>query len=152
LGETRIYSGQQLFNKLNNNLTQVGSSTLETCPTPQSFPSLIVSVAANTTTDNLLEVGCFYDGGIVVPTNFVLVVQATTSLSAGITAPQQGLFKKLQIANAGAETEELDIVDNYNLTFGALVTGDTIFVQAFLVNTISGEASIKSFAKSTRIA
>ena len=152
LGETRIYSGQQLFNKLNNNLVQAGLPTLTTCPIPQSFPSIQIDGIVNTVTTNVLTIDLLFDGDDEVPADYNLIVQATTSLSSGVSAPQQGLFKKLDSWASGVSTSALDIVSSYNAEFGALILNDTIFVQVFIVNEISGEVSARIFEKSTRVA
>ena len=150
LGEMKVYSGQQLFNKLNNNLVQYGLSTLEICPTPQSFPAVEwVSVANDITADTLtatLRVG----GVETVPSNFLLAISATQSLSAGISAPARQRFKNiLNVAETGALVD-VDLAPDYNANFAPLAVGDTIFLGAMLINLISGEASIVTQIKSTR--
>ena len=152
LGESKILSGQQLFNKLNNNLIQLGQSILETCPIPQSFPEVSVVVDSNVTTGNVLTVTISYDGATEVPADFSCIVNATASMSAGINSPQKGLFKKIAVFEAAEDTGSSSIVAAYNGEFGALITGDTIFVGVTIVNTISGEASTMITAKSTRVA
>ena len=150
LGEAKVLSGQQLFNKLNNNLVQAGQATLSTCPIPQSFPSVEFTNVQNITTGNVLNFTLLTDGGVNVPNGFVLVVSATASLSAGINSPQKGLFKNIALADSGDSIEDYEISTPYNNNFGALITGDTIFIGAYLVNTISGEASSMSTLKTTR--
>jgi hypothetical protein len=152
LGETRIYSGQQLFNKLNNNLVQIGASTLDTCPIPQSFPNASLGVDANITAGNVLTVTADIDGSVGVPNDFTAIIRGTTSVSAGVSAPQNGLFKKLTTIVGGGDIDTYSLSTEYNDVFGALITGDTIFLSISLVNTISGEASVPTFVKSTRIA
>lgn len=151
LGETRIYSGQQLFNKLNNNIVQVDSATIGTCPTPQSFPSVVLSVVSNITAGNILTINVIFDGSEEVPDGFIMVVNATTSVSTGVSAPGKGLFKKITILEGGDGTTATPIVSFYNANFGALATGDTVFISASLVSQVSGEASVPTFVKSTRL-
>ena len=152
LGETRIYSGQQLFNKLNNNLVQAILPSIQTCPIPQSFPSIDIVLVSNITLANVLSLVIAFDGFSTVPTGFELVIQSTTSVSAGVSSPQQGLFKKIITHGGDAATSDLNIITDYDSTFGLLITGDTIFIQVFLVNLISGEASSRVFVKSQRVA
>lgn len=152
LGETRVYSGQQLFNKLNNNLIQIQQSTLETCPTPQSFPEVAIQGVNNVTAGNLLEITINFDGTNAVPANFFCIVNATTSVSAGVSSPQKALFKKIKVFEDGDGTGGVELSTQYNDNFGALITGDTVFISASIVNLISGEASVQTFIKSTRLA
>lgn len=152
LGEMRVYSGQQLFNKLNNNLLQIGQPSLDTCPIPQSFPLIAIMSISNITTGNVLSTSLEFDTVGEVPADFQLIVNATSSMSAGISAPQKGLFKKILVLNSGDDTTSVDLAPDYTDNFGALITGDTIFIGVTVVNTVSGEASTLQFAKSTRVA
>lgn len=152
LGESKVLSGQQLFNKLNNPLIQVGVATLTTCPTPQSFPSVSVGVTENVTAGNKLFATIYFDGNQAVPAGFLCIVNATATVSAGVNSPQKGLFKKITTVQEAGDTDGLNIVTPYNNTFGALITGDTIFVGVTVISVISGESSTMTFTKSTRIA
>jgi hypothetical protein len=152
LGETKIYSGQQLFNKLNNNLIQYGLTTLEVCPLPQSFPLIEWVSLTNETTGNVLEGNFTIGGGIAVPANFICSIAATQSMSAGISAPQRQRFKNIKVLVETDSTEDVSLIPEYDNNFSTLIAGDTIFVSLMLVNTISGEASIMSDIKSTRVA
>ena len=147
LGETRIYSGQQLFNSLNNNLKQAGLNTLLVCPTPQSFTNIsILTVSASVNNTALIIPLNFVDSG-EVPTGFNLIIEATTILSAGISKPSKSLFKKIIILSDGEDTVTNNYISSYNSLFGSLVAGDVFFVSFKLVSYISGEASVPVTAK-----
>lgn len=152
LGEVKLYSGQQLFNKLNNNLIQYGLTTLEVCPIPQSFPLVEWVSVSNLTTGDVLEANFNIGGAVTVPANFIVSVASTASMSAGIGAPQRQRFKNIQTLVATDSTEDVSLQPAYNDNFDLLLAGDTIFISLMLVNTISGEASIMSDIKSTRSA
>lgn len=152
LGESRIYSGQQLFNKLNNNLIQIGCSTIATCPIPQSFPTVLIEQIQNVELLDVLTIVVAFDTLNEVPTDYVLVIQGTTSMSAGVNSPQLGLFKKVVTKDNGTDTSELSIVTDYTANYGTLIKGDTIFLGVKIVNLVSGEASALTFLKSTRTA
>lgn len=151
LGETRIYSGQQLFNKLNNNLRQINASFLTTCPIPQSILAFSSISVDNIDTGNVLTLGMRIGAANAVPSDCKLVIQGTTSMSQGISAPQQGLFKKIDVVSNGGSTVSVDLSTLYNDNFGTLITGDTIFIQFFLISLVSGESGARTFVKSTRI-
>lgn len=151
LGETRVYSGQQLFNKLNNNLAQYQSTLLTNCPTPQSFPDLVFLEVINTVATNALRISLNFDGTVTIPNGYTLIIRATTSISAGVQSPQKGLFKNISTANEGADIDGLSIIAEYNTKFGTLVLNDTIFISVLLLNTISGEASVPVVFKSKRL-
>jgi hypothetical protein len=149
LGETRVYSGQQLFNKLNNNLVQAGQSTLNTCPNPQSFPSIELGGFVFDVSSSQFQPGYTIGGATAVPEDFVLIVEGTTTLSQGISAPQKGLFKKLVVANPAASTATTPTYAEYQAVFGNIALGDAYFMGFKLVSLVSGEASIVSFIKGT---
>lgn len=152
LGEMKIYSGQQLFNKLNNNLTQYGLPIISRCPTPQSFPSIEFTAITNDITGNILTVTLDIGnaGGVTVPNNFLLVLSGTAPLSNGITSPSRQRFKNLTVFADGESTVDLDISPMYTSEFGLLIVGDTSFIGAQLINTISGEASTVTTQKTIR--
>ena len=152
LGEMRVYSGQQLFNKLNNNLVQLGYPIIETCPTPQSFPEVVISTIVNTVTDNILGITIAYDGAITSPPNFVTIVHATAPMSKGVSAPQKGLFKKIQTIGPEEDVDVYYLNPNYTNNFGELILEDFIYLGVTIVNLRSGEASTMITKSSTRLA
>jgi hypothetical protein len=152
LGESRIYSGQQLFNKLNNNLIQAGFATIESCPTPQSFPQVEWLGVENAVAGNVLAINLTVGGALTVPAGFNLVIIATTAMSAGVNSPSLSLNRKITIIEAAGSVEEVPIDVAYNTIFGSIALGDAIFINAMLVNATSGEASALVRIKSVRVA
>ena len=153
LGEMKIYSGQQLYNKLNNNLAQAGLTQILRCPVPQSFPSIEFTSIENDITADTLNVTLDIGGNdaITVPTNFVLVLSGTAPLSNGISSPSRQRFKNLlQVPESGST---VDIVMNtvYTAEFGLLNVGNACFLGAQLINVISGEASTVTTQKTIRV-
>lgn len=147
LGEVKIYSGQQLFTKLNNNLVQYGLAQLSVCPVPQSFDALSwVVVSASVSAQGIQTLEAYFRIGAAeaVPANFVVSIAATAPMSAGISAPSRQRFKNIATLATGAPTVNADILTAYSSNFGALVPGETFYVSIMLVNTISGEASVMS--------
>jgi hypothetical protein len=152
LGESRIYSGQQLFNKLNNTLTQAGEQTLASCPSPQSFPNFNIEFVTNTVLSNILLANINVEGTPVLPPNFKLIVTATGTLSAGISSPSKGRFIKIEPVFDATVLDEIRLEDAYNDALGPLLLNDVIFLGFQLINTLSGESSIVATIKSARVA
>jgi hypothetical protein len=150
LGETKIYSGQQLFNKLNNNLIQYDLTTIEVCPSPQSFPTLAIAALINSATGNTLELSVTFNEAESVPSDYVLVISATAPLSPGVSSPARQRFKNIVIFPSATSTDEANIVGDYDANFNTMTAGETIFVGVMLVNSISGEASTMVTIKSQR--
>jgi hypothetical protein len=150
LGEMKVYSGQQLFNKLNNNLIQYGQTTLEVCPTPQTFPALAWANIVNNKTANVLEITVAFNESLIVPADFVLVISATAVLSNGIESPARQRFKNITTLPATTDVDGLSVVSEYDENFNVMESGTTIFMGAMLVNTLSGESSPMVTLKTTR--
>jgi hypothetical protein len=152
LGETKVYSGQQLFNKLNNNLIQYGATTLDECPTPQSFPLLNFGTVTNQVAGDTLTVEVTFGDEVAVPAGFVLSFSATAPLSAGISSPARQRFKNIAVLPDATSTDPYDLMGDYSANFGGLLINSTIYIGIMLVNTISGEASPMVTIKSERTA
>ncbi len=148
LGETKLLSGQQLFNRLNNTLIQANQTPLDVCPLSVSFPSITIDGVLNSISPPELLLSLAFDGSTAVPAGFVVALSATAKLSAGVSSPQKGLFKRVAIVAAGVDMAEYDMTAGYNDLFGSLTVGDTIFIGAMLISKASGESSIVSTVKS----
>lgn len=148
LGETKLLSGQQLFNRLNNTLIQANQTPLDVCPLSVSFPPIIIDEVQNNFSPKELFLSLSFDGSTSVPAGFILAISATAKLSAGVSSPQKGLFKRIKIVAAGVDMAEYDLTVSYNESFGLLNVGDTIFIGAMLISKSSGESSIVSTIKS----
>lgn len=156
LGEVSIYSGQQLYQKLNSNLNslytyQIGSpfvvDQLVVPEVPAEFPSLINGITLVNTTSQLIDMeNVFINGSNIIQSGFALIVEATTSISTGVNAPQKGLFKII-----GSLIEATDLSDsvvqqavylNMVAVFGDPVLNAQMFINVRLVSIKTGEASI----------
>lgn len=135
-GFTKFLSGQQLYVKLNNNLAQIGEAAIDTCPTPVAIPALVLdSVTADDSANTVIVAGT-----TPVPADFAMVVRATPNVTPGKSFVKN-LFRFVD-AIAAAATSPFDISAAYTALFGDPVEGNKIFVQAFYVSTITGQAGI----------
>lgn len=146
-GNSKILSGQALYNRLNLNLSQIGAAAITTCPVAVAIPQHAVTAIA-------AEVG---GAQIVVdfsptpvPAGFALVTTATPLYGAGISFVKNK-FRFIQ-SSAAATATGIDIIGNWGTKFGALVAGQKMSVKQFLVSTTTGQAGVPSSLSTTVVA
>lgn len=136
-GNSKVLSGSALYAKLNGNLAQDGSAPLSAAPSPVSIPGLSglsISAAAGT---GVVSISLDQS---VVPTDTVLIVDATPNLGPGISFVKNR-FRRVTAAAATITTPVL-ITSEFAARFGAPVAGQKIFVRVFLISTVSGQSGI----------
>jgi hypothetical protein len=138
LGEARQYTGQQLYNKLNQNLYVAGQAAISTPLVPKTFSSqsmvgLEMSKTAGVLT--LANVELDQTGSA----DEALIVSVTTSLSGGITRPGKGLFKQVIVVPSADADENTDFTAEYLALYGTPETGTTIFVRVDKINKLTGQ-------------
>lgn len=155
LGDMSTYTGQQLFNKLQGNISACISapnisgtapSYLTVPATPQEFYPLINDVnnidntAQQINLNNLL-----IDGNQFVPDGYGVIIEATAPLSAGISSPQKGLFKSIGYIDQNGDLSDSALWENtyanYVAIFGRPSAGDRAYIQVKQISLISGEAT-----------
>ena len=141
LGQTKYYTGEQLYMKLNSNLNAIGQTLLNVPAVPVEFPTMAPVSASGDISDTEILYELDINGAAVIPAGFNLIVEGTAPISAGISAPQRGLFKQVAVLAAAADTSTNDLYAGYAAVFGAPVANDFIYLRARLVALASGEAS-----------
>lgn len=135
-GNTKILSGLQLYVRLNNNLAMIGEAAISDCPLPVAIPQLeLTSVTADDSANTVIVAGT-----TPVPADFAMVVYGTPNVTPGKSFVKN-LFRFVS-AIAAAATSPFDISAAYTALFGDPVEGNKIFVKAFYVSTITGQAGI----------
>ena len=140
LGQTKNYSGAQLYSKLNGGIRSASpsASLLVTPPAPVSIPTLTVTGFAVTNgSGNMALTGTF--APTTVPADCVLMVYTTSGLSAGISSPQNSTYKLLgRIAASANIATQLAVLDGGQPT-AALES--KVFLSMTLISTVSGQMS-----------
>jgi len=118
-------------------------------PVVSVIPSLVVTSFDLVDGGPVLELGINFptEGSTVVPDGFILVVNCTTSLSAGVLSPKQSSFKFIGFFNSGIDMTSYDISSFYLAVLGILpVVGTNVYVEVFLVASGTGQrgSSIRS--------
>lgn len=140
LGESRTYSGEQLYMKLNRNLQAAGASLIEAPLNPagvDAVNALTMDVDVNGLAVNL-------SGSLTSDdATSVIVIQASAPVSAGkSTIPRSG-FKNIATATEAEIVAEADYGTEYAAVFGSFAgqEGAKVFFRLYAVNTETGQAS-----------
>lgn len=139
LGETKTYTGQQLFMSLASNLASIGVAPNPNCMAPITMdqPDLlpvIFKVIAGTIDDIAVGVNNFEAGELVQ-------VHASAPNSNGVFSKPAGGY--VNLGNIAMGEDELNITAQYSAQFGAngYVTGQKIFFKARAINADTGQAT-----------
>ena len=146
LGDTKVYSGFNLFMKLNQNLSilNLGLSALNSPPTPVSVPSPTIvtgGFAVNAAQDaiELAEVDLDF-----IPTGAasIAVIYATAPISNGVKNFKNRLrvVSQIPIPSTG-NTLTVNIGTQYGVRFGVPEVDTKIGYGVRIISTVSGQAS-----------
>ena len=125
-GDIKRPSGINLFVKLNANLVSVGLPLVLDVPAKSEVPAVVVTSASYTVATGALFIN--FDSGLAH--GKIALIRATPRLSAGVS------FVKSQFRVIGQENVQNDnvgLMGAYGNKFGAVSTGDNIFVSVQLV-------------------
>jgi len=136
-GNVKILSGQQLYVKLNTNLSNIGEANISDPPTPVAVP-LVTPTAATAAAGGAKTVTI---SPATVPTGYTLVVWASPSVSPGIS------FMKNKVRFLGEFTVTsgvATITTAYNARFGDVVAGQKVEFRTVLISNDSGQQGVPS--------
>lgn len=136
-GNSKILSGSTLFVKLNSNLVNAGVAPLTDAPSPAAIPQLTLgALTATAGTQALSQVFA----ATPVPADFKICVQATGNIGPGKNFVKNQ-FRTISYL-AAAATSPANLLAAFTAVHGALVEGQKVFIRAFYVSTITGQAGI----------
>lgn len=129
-------TGATLFTRLNINIANAGGTVINTPPAPQGADALAEISITATAAGNVFDVT--FDPA-TVPANHTLVVESTPMLSPGISNASSQ-FRVIGSV-AAAASSPADLGAEQVSKFGALVTGQKVFIRAKFINKVTGEVS-----------
>ncbi len=136
-GDLKNPSGFNLYQRLNNNLVNIGESVLSSPPIPQdvaNFTSVSLAVLTGTPAVNITFAPA------IAATEKVKLF-ATPPLSPGVSFVKSE-FRQIDVLT-NADTSVHDAVAEYNAVFGSVgTTGQKIFVKLVPVSVASGQEGI----------
>lgn len=127
-------SGNTLFTRLNINIANVSGAIIENPPSPTGVPALsTIEVTADQSTGAVVLT---FDPN-TIPADVAMVVEATPNMSPGISNANNQ-YRRVAVLQAGDDSP-FALGTAYIARFGALTTGQKLFVRAKLVNMLTGE-------------
>lgn len=150
LGQSRIYSGFQLYMKFNNALLAAGEPIIGSAPNPSDFAEVFISSFSSTTT-----AACTINFTGSWENDEIYIVYATPPLSAGISRPAESLFRQIKLTEGGLGEEEIIAGTEYQDVFGnvgAGSVGQKIFVRVETIAVGSGQKSLIGRASTSIVA
>lgn len=148
VGLSSVYTGVQLFQKVNSQLALVGSPQISMMQPPVYVPTIgdaIVNTIAKAS--DSFEITYSFDAGFEVPTGFVFVIEATREFANGTYRPKSQDYRQISIQAATVPVANLDIWAEYSAVFGEPTTnGSRIFVRGFLVSLLTGQVNLPQVA------
>lgn len=140
-GDVRNPSGFTLFQRLNNNLSAIGISTISDPPVPESVGVCTAGALTYTVGSPALSLAL----SNTVPADTKVKVFATAPLSAGKNFVKSE-FRLITVL-AAAATSPANLKTAYETKFGSLGSvGQKIFVQLVCVNSNTGQEGTPSIA------
>ena len=136
-GNSKTLSGAALYVKLNNNLANVFVGAIPDAPSPVAIPQLTLGTIVADESTPLITVAFT---SAPVPADFTMVIQATGNVTPGKSFVKN-LYRQVSTPSGGS-TSPADITSGWQAVHGNPVAGQKIFVRAFLVSTITGQAGI----------
>lgn len=140
LGESRVYSGEQLYMKLNRNLQAAGQPLLDAPLNPSgvdSVNSLTIDMDINGAVLSLVGTLEANDA------TSTIVIQASAPVSAGKSTVPRSAFKNIATATEAEIVLEGDYSTDYQAVFGSFtgMEGAKVFFRVYSVNNATGQAS-----------
>lgn len=136
-GNSKILSGQALYQQLNRNLFTAGQSAISSPPSPAAIPAFYaVSVASSVAGADAITASV-----ASVPAGHTMVVAVTPGLTPGI-----GFAKnRFRILVTGTLTASvITITTAYRARFGTPVAGNKLFARLYLIDNTTGQMSVPS--------
>ena len=136
-GNSKILSGSTLYVKLNNNLAGIGEAALALAPAPVAIPQLEIFGITATAGVQSLSMPFL---PTPVPADYVIVIQSTGNVTPGKSFVKN-LFRTILPISAAA-TSPQNLLAAFTAKHGPVVVGQKIFIRAYFVSVLSGQAGI----------
>jgi hypothetical protein len=136
-GNSKVLSGQALYQQLNRNLFTAGQSAISSPPSPAAIPAFYaVSCASSVAGADTVTASV-----TTVPAGHTMMVAVTPGLTPGIGFAKNR-FRVLETATLTASVAT--ITTAYRARFGTPVAGNKLFVKLYLIDNTTGQMSVPS--------
>lgn len=122
-GDTRHITGQQLYQRINHLMTSIGLAPFTDVPIsdiPSDLIPIDLTVNPVGPSMTLLLYSPVSGTPVIIPANTYILVYATPQMSPGRRVFTNDMYRLIQLFAPGL-ANPLDIVNDYQLTFGTLV-------------------------------
>lgn len=143
LGESSVYTGFQLYQKINAALQLIGESAIRTLIPPVTLPAT-ERFDTPTFDLSLTKIGFVtaWLGAGSVPADTVCVVNATRMYSNGTYRPKRQDFKQISVEQPSTDMNAENFWSAYASVYGAPSTvGNFMFMSINLVSTLTGQTT-----------
>jgi hypothetical protein len=158
LGQTKTYTGSQLFKKLNNALQQAGLAGIQTCIAPVSLVGIQDVIFAITQAGPTIDMNSFVfiGGATAVPGDTTLVIYSTVVQGQGVTNPKETIFRQIGTVQEATVVTTINIQLMYETIYGdewiqQSQLGNNIWFGFKLVSNLTGQAYTAMFMSKTAI-
>jgi hypothetical protein len=142
-GQSKIYTGNQLYMKLNQNLNIIGMPILSAPPAPVELPP-ISNFAVNVTVeegDLALNINPSTGPG-AVPAGFKAIVTASPGISQSISYVSPRSLKQIAIFDEGVDLSSQALEPSYLPVYGVPNIGTRVFIGVRFVSKDSGQSTL----------
>lgn len=140
LGRPQVYTGFQLFQKLNSQLILIGLDPISVIGAPVAMPAVATAVMNTSLAADLSTALTYTESSGGQLSDSRLVIQATRPMSTGVYRPKRQDFRQIAVGG-GTPTTLFLALPEYETIFGALAVGQTVFFRYSLVSTVTGQTS-----------
>lgn len=131
LGESKVYSGYNLYMKFNGNRLLWGDSPVSTAPVPFVFSEFALSI-------DTLEPGFMEVSITPTTTGYEYLFFVSNPSSAGSNFNQKGLRLVKAVTGVTAASTPVDLYSEYEAIFGAIKSGTRFFFRVYQYEKATG--------------
>lgn len=148
-GDTKVMSGFQLFNKVNNILLSIGLVTISDPPASVGNDSVVGIALTATAPGTLTFDATLFSGGAALPADTFMKVYATPLRSNGRSYISPSSLRFIGFFPPTTSVTAMDVSTMYTDRFGSLVTGAKVSVAVEIVSASIG--TVNTFGKTGKV-
>lgn len=142
-GQSKIYTGNQLYMKLNQNLNIIGEPLLSAPPAPVELPAIKnFELKAGVEDGELVLKFSPSSGPGTVPAGFKAILTASPGVSQSIGYVSPRSLRQIAILNAGTDLDSQALGPYYVPVFGVPNIGTRVFIGVRFVSVDSGQSTL----------
>lgn len=126
-GDSKVVTGSQLYQRINNILLGIGAVVVSDPPVVASTDSILSATPASSAGGGTFTLALVtFGGAVTVPADTTAVLEATPQLSNGRNFFGKSQYRQVGIYAPATSINPLNIAADYTAKFGALVAGSKV--------------------------